>query len=351
MTYALQLEESSASPDVPAQKLLGPEVTCWKSASGVPPLFVMPVEGAFMDRAAFLGWLDESRAALDQLIIEHGALVLRGFPLASADDFRAAMACFPAYEGGYQGGASPRQEKLAGVYEATQMSGRHTINLHQEMHYLPDYPSRIAFFARKVAEEGGETTIADMGQFTRGIPEGIRAKLEARGVRYVRNFAAATGNRVEAEHADRRGWDFAFYTDSREDVEQICKRRGMDLVWNPDGSLTTFTLLPAFETHPSTGEAFYRAYLHGARVFREPPRPGGLADQVRKAQVHPTAVTLGDGTDLDWTEQEVLEDLIARATIQWPWGDGDLLLLDNLQTAHGRNPYRGERETLVAMLN
>jgi hypothetical protein len=27
-----------------------------------------------------------------------------------------------------------------------------------------------------------------------------------------------------------------------------------------------------------------------------------------------------------------------------------MLLIDNLQVAHGRNPYVGERETLVALL-
>ena len=35
--------------------------------------------------------------------------------------------------------------------------------------------------------------------------------------------------------------------------------------------------------------------------------------------------------------------------IIFPWRDGDVLMLDNLLCAHGREPYAGKRRVLVSM--
>jgi alpha-ketoglutarate-dependent taurine dioxygenase len=39
----------------------------------------------------------------------------------------------------------------------------------------------------------------------------------------------------------------------------------------------------------------------------------------------------------------------ADASVAFAWQRGDLLMLDNMAVAHGRRPYRGERQVLVAM--
>ena len=33
------------------------------------------------------------------------------------------------------------------------------------------------------------------------------------------------------------------------------------------------------------------------------------------------------------------------------WQSGDLLLVDNMRIAHGRNPFLGERKVIVAMMD
>ena len=38
-------------------------------------------------------------------------------------------------------------------------------------------------------------------------------------------------------------------------------------------------------------------------------------------------------------------------TVTFPWRRGDVLLLDNMLTAHGRRPFTGDRRVLVAMGN
>lgn len=51
-------------------------------------------------------------------------------------------------------------------------------------------------------------------------------------------------------------------------------------------------------------------------------------------------------------ENEVLEEIrnaYAAETVTFKWKKGDVLLLDNMLTAHARSPFKGERRILVSM--
>ncbi|MGD9472320.1 MAG: TauD/TfdA family dioxygenase [Novosphingobium sp.] len=327
------------------------KVTCRTEGDGRPPLFIEARAGAFNSLEEAVEWVTTHREALDALILEHGGIVLRGFPLTSSEDFGAVSACFPAYTGGYQGGAAARRAVAKGVYEATQRTGDQTIPIHQEMFYLRDYPARIAFFAKKVAEQGGETTIADMRGVTREMPGAIRTKLESLGIQNIRNFAAKTGNTEENRLMDKRGWDFAFYTDSEAEVEAVCARRNLRPHWHEDGSLTVFNLEDAFVAHPQSGERVYRGGVHIAHFYRGSYDNTGQAAELRAQQEFPSGAYLGDGSDLPEDEDAAFQQLVDRFTYSWKWQNGDVMILDNLLTGHGRNPFSGTRATEVALLD
>ena len=326
-------------------------VDCRVLAPNQPPLFIEARPGAFPGTDGAVAWVAQHRATLDRLIERHGGIVLRGFPVATSEDFSAVSGCFPQFTGGYQGGAAARRPVTKGVYEATQRTGDQPIPIHQEMFYRRDYPPRLAFFARKVAEQGGETLIADMRAITGALPPAVREKLEAHGIRNVRNFAAKTGNSEETRLMDKRGWDFAFYTDSEAEVDAICARRHMRPHWHGDGSLTVFNQEDAFVTHPSTGERVYRSGLHIAHFYRGSYDKTGAAAELRASQQFPSGAFLGDGSELPPTEDSELCAVVDRFTYQWPWQDGDVMILDNLLTGHGRNPFEGTRATEVALLD
>ena len=46
---------------------------------------------------------------------------------------------------------------------------------------------------------------------------------------------------------------------------------------------------------------------------------------------------------------ELLNTVYEANTAREPWQAGDLLLVDNVRTAHSREPFEGPREVLVAM--
>jgi alpha-ketoglutarate-dependent taurine dioxygenase len=327
------------------------KVTGLKSSDGLPPLFLEAKPGAFVDVESAADWAQRNRPALDELIEDHGVIVLRGFPLKTSADFGKLGTAFPTFVGNYQGGAAARRSLDKGVYEATQRTGDQTIYIHQEMFYVRDYPPRIAFFARKVAEKGGETIIADMAKVTRNLPSAIRKKLETKGVLVIRNFAAPSGSNVETQLMDRRGWDFAFYTDSQEEVNDVCRHRGMEPHWHDDGSLTVFSRLPAFVVHPSTGEEFYRTALHTNARTKADLEKNEEAKRLLASQKIPSAMVLGDGEPLSDEEELTLAEIVDDATIYWKWQDGDVMILDNLQIGHGRNPFEGERATDLQMFS
>jgi hypothetical protein len=63
----------------------------------------------------------------------------------------------------------------------------------------------------------------------------------------------------------------------------------------------------------------------------------------------PTNTYYGDGTPI---EPDVLDELrgayLAEKTV-YPWQTGDVLVLDNMSVAHGRESYLGKRKILAGM--
>ncbi len=329
-----------------------PQVRCLLPEAGAPPLFILADPGAFPSIEQVVAWITAHRAVLDALITEHGGIVLRDFPVVTSEDFNAAISVFPNYRRGYIGGAGPRAKITGQVMEATQLDETMRLTLHSEMGYTRSFPPRIAFFCRKPAEAGGETTIGNMRAFMAMFPADIREKLERHGGRTIRNFApagASKGQRM-TDHPDRRGWDDAFETDDRSEVEARCAEMGMAPIWNDDGTLTLVTDLTAFETHPVTGETFYRLHIHTNKAFETPER-NALTQALRASQRMPSGHSLGNGEPLPDDDCERLAANYRAVTVAWPWHSGDVMILDNLIVTHGRNPYQGTRDTQVALLD
>jgi len=63
----------------------------------------------------------------------------------------------------------------------------------------------------------------------------------------------------------------------------------------------------------------------------------------------PFASYYGDGTPI---EDEVIEEMRVAydaEKIAFPWEVGDILILDNMLIAHGREPYKGDRLILAVL--
>jgi alpha-ketoglutarate-dependent taurine dioxygenase len=101
--------------------------------------------------------------------------------------------------------------------------------------------------------------------------------------------------------------------------------------------------------HPATGEPSFcnQIMLHHTACLDERTRRALLA--VLGPGDLPRSVCFGDGQEIpDPVVRDILRTTAATAA-RFTWRRGDVLLLDNLSTAHARRPFEGDRQILVAV--
>lgn len=329
-------------------------LTSYEPGAGFPT-FVQPREGALReDRAAFAAWFHNHREALDQLLAEVGSLVFRGFPIRDTDSFGNLISHYDSPKFGYTAGSSPRRQLAPRVFESTYTPAQDVIMLHQEMAYLPVYPTKVAFFCRVPAVSGGETSIADMRRVTAALAPDFVAAVEARGVQYKRNFrdrAASTGDAyLDAIH---RTWQDAFNTTDKSKPVADCAAMGLEAEWLADGSLSTIFRSPGMITHPRTGERIWFNQISTTTIC--PDSVGQARYDLQdayygKTKPKPYETTYNDGGRIAWEHISALYTALRTYMVRFPWSHGDILLVDNYVTAHGRNSYTGLRDVQVALL-
>ncbi len=335
------------------------EVDCgFLNPSATLPLTITPRDPALrVEPDRVMDWFGRHTAELDSLFTHHGAVLLRGFAIAHTATFRRLIDHFPPHAMGYIAGAAPRRSIGEGVYESTRMPPAARIGLHQEMAYMPGAPRLLAFYCHRPPDRGGETPLADMRSVTRRLTGASLHLFERRGVMYRRNFAA---DRTSADPVDtgpglyHRSVRDAFLTDSRDRVESLCAERGLDWEWLQDGSLTVTHIGPATVRHPRTGE---RLWFNQASTQHVNARSVGSATlktlrrEYGQRPAWPYDIRFGDGQPMTESDLIPVYDALAAEEVRFEWRRGDVLWIDNLRVAHGRNPYRGPRDIQVALLD
>jgi len=123
----------------------------------------------------------------------------------------------------------------------------------------------------------------------------------------------------------------------------------MEVQWKPGDRLCTRCVRPAAAKHPRTGSWIWfnqAQHWHISRVDAESRR--SLVSLFAEADL-PRNCYYGDGTAI---EDSVMDEICAvyfKLEVSFPWKAGDIMMLDNMLTAHGRNPFVGERKLCVAM--
>jgi len=329
-------------------------VTPFAPGEGLP-LFLQPRDDDLKTSPeAVRAWFNAHRPALDALLPQAGALVLRGFAVPDTQAFGELVASYESMQFGYTAGASPRAQLAPRVFESTHAPAGRVLGMHQEMSYLPDFPARVAFYCRMAPIFGGETFIADMRRVTAGLDPAFIEEIERRGVLYTRNFRdrdVGTGH----PHLDvmHRTWQDAFGATDPDKVLADCRAMGLGAEWLPDGSVSTTYRARGLINHPATGERLWFNQISTQVLSAE---NNGKHWPLYEAHYgpgkpRPYNATFGDGEAIPARHMASLYRLFGQHTVVFPWSYGDVLLLDNLLTAHGRNAYAGERDIQVALLN
>lgn len=306
------------------------------------PVLIEPSSAREASLDALLDWAGRERASLEEALLASGAILFRGFGL----DGPAALARATKVLGGelqsYVGGDSPRAQVGDKVYNSTEFPPELPIGLHNELSYAGWWPSRIFFHCQIAPKIGGQTQIGDSRAIYARMPAKLRERFERHGVRYIQNLRSAT------TPGTSKTWQQTFETEDRAVVEAYCAKHGMDYAWT-DFGLRTSILRQGVIRHPVSGAMswFNQAeHFHGAG---QSPHFWGRDQTGFTTDTLPAHAVLGDGSELSRDDLATISAVTAEAEVLFDWRQGDLLMLDNLLTAHGRKPFKGERRILVAM--
>jgi len=301
------------------------------------PVVVTPESDPRVDILA--EYLKSNRAAVEELLTRHGAVLFRGFRFRDAQDFRRCAENLGSAPFNYVGGDTPRKSVGPDVFTATEHPASETISLHNEMSYLPVWPLRLLFFSVVPARRGGQTSLASGRDVLRAIPASIVERFRERKITYIRHF-----------HPDvplGKTWQATYQTDDRGKLEQIIASQGSVCAWLPHGVLRVTTTCNALTSHSSARE---EVWFNQAEQWHPSSLERGvramLEELAGKDQL-PHDCTYGDGQPL---EDEVLDEVrraMKSVKLLFDWKTNDLLLIDNVLMMHGREPYRGERKSLA----
>ncbi|MBW3560176.1 MAG: TauD/TfdA family dioxygenase [Proteobacteria bacterium] len=308
-----------------------------------PPPAVTPDGSTRLE--ALLERVAAEREALQARLLETGALLFRGWALSEPEHFARFVRAFsgdqPLFN--YAGGASPRNAlETTGLYTSTEYPPHVALSLHNELSYADVQPRRLFFFCQTAAQTGGETTLADSRRILRAIDPAVVEAFRRRGVRYLRNLSPERGGGYS--------WREAFETDDPVQAEAGCRRIGAQYAWLPDGTLRLHQVRPATAVHPDTGEEVWFNQADGFHPSALDPETysallahHGSEDRFRLNAAY------GDGAPIEPAALEGIRAALRAETVPHRWRPGDVVVLDNLLAAHGRNPFSGPRKILLAM--
>src|SRR2546423_13471409 len=270
-------------------------------------------------------WAAEHRGALSAAVAEHGSLLVRGLGLRDAAEteavFRGLASLMTEKEA-----FAPRRRYSDGVYSSSKWPPNQPMCMHHELSYTLDVPGLMLFACLVAPADAGATPVADSPTVLRELPARLVERFERVGLLLVRNYNDEIGASV-AE---------AFGTDERRAVESYCRAKAIKFEWQPDGALRTWQRRSAVVRHPRTGQ---RCWFNQIAFLNE----WTIDQEVREYLVDiygedglPFNTRFGNGDPIGADVVQLINQAYEANAARERWQGGDLMLVDNVRTAHAR---------------
>ena len=308
------------------------------------PLLVEPEETSPAGRSvsSLVQWILVNRGVVESWLFKHGAVLFRGFSIDTVEQFDATVRAIQPRLLDYIEGDSPRTKISGQIYTSTEYPETYQISLHNELSYAHKWPSKIFFYCAVPPAQGGETPIVDCRGVLESLDSQLRKRFISRKVRYVNNLHA--GDRMG------KSWQDTFETGDKSKVEEYLNAGGIDFKWDDQGGLHTSQVRESVITHPATGERVWFNQVeqwHPSMLDQKNRR--AMAALGLKEENLPHYASFGDESSLDEEDLKQIRTVMREQAVYFPWQKSDLLVLDNVLVAHGRNSFKGPRKILVAM--
>lgn len=312
-------------------------------------------------------------------ITNRGALLLRGFPIRTADDFHQTLKNFGySLEEEYSVGPEPRRTHARGVFSSTERCGDFIIHLHTEVSYKKRRPEKLAFFCKQAPTRHGETVICDFMSLFAQLPDYLQEKLIKFDAIHMRQFGPKDIGSISKNGTYNDGNAQWTRGKTKEEINRVLESEGISYKWTESG-LETAVSLPSTILHTISGERVLQtnfeywpvqmmldAYRYQwRRIFSLPLSlfhlfsvlsiifPFAAGRLIKKIQLGTRLVRISDGDKpaLSSKELKIISRLLWKNSFMFRWEAGDILILDNLWWGHGRmNVYPLDKRLILASL-
>jgi alpha-ketoglutarate-dependent taurine dioxygenase len=283
-------------------------------------------------------WAADHREAIRTIVAEHGSLLVRGLGLRDAARVEAVFRQLGDLTLETEAFA-PRGRYAQGVYTASKWPPNQQMCMHHELSYALRVPSLMLFACVVPPAAGGATPVADAAAVLEALPPELVERFERLGWLLIRNY----NHDIGASFAD------AFGTDDRKAIERYCRAHEIRFEWQDGGALRTWQRRRAIVPHPVTGR---RCWFNQIAFLNEWTLAAELREylvEVYGADGLPFNTRFGDGDPIGPDVVQVINEVYETHTVREPWQAGDVLVVDNIRAAHGREPFEGPREVVVAL--
>ncbi|MET8272418.1 TauD/TfdA family dioxygenase [Streptomyces sp. NPDC005134] len=285
------------------------------------------------------GWAAEHRDALRAVVAEHGSVLVRGLGLRDAAGTGAVFSRLATGLMTEKEVFAPRRTYSDGVYSSSKWPPNQPMCMHHELSYTLEFPGMMMFACLSAPTDGGATAVADSPTVLDALPAELTERFEREGWLLTRSYNDEIGATV-AE---------AFGTEDHGAVESYCRANAITFEWQPDGGLRTSQRRSAVVRHPVTGRRCWFNQIAFLNEWTMAPEVREYLVDVYGADGLPFNTRFGNGDPIAEDVVQLLNSVYEANTAREPWQAGDLMLVDNIRTAHSREPYEGPREVLVAM--
>lgn len=300
--------------------------------SGKPPLLQADAS------ADARRWVAEHRDELRAAVVEHGALLVRGLGLHDVEEVGVVFRQLgrPMIE---REAFATRQRYADGLYSSSKWPPSQPMCMHHELSYALEFPSLMLFACLTAPSEEGATPLADETVIGRALPADLVDRFERLGWLLVRNY----NDEIGASIAE------AFGSDEHQAVESYCRAQAIRFEWQPDGALRTWQRRSAVVRHPRTGQRCWFNQIAFLNEWTIDPEVREYLVDVYGEDGLPFNTRFGNGDPIDPDIVQTINEVYTAHTVRDAWQSGDLMLVDNIRTAHARERFEGPREVLVGM--